>query len=231
MRRSTALQPTESIPWRSLGNTGLLIRELNCDPVTGARTSLLKSPPRPQPEAKAQYHFSEEEFFCLAGRFTFDGNHWFRPGSYACFPAGVVHGADVRVPDGYLLYLRTSGSTEAVRVAQPRSSIPYRDDGRDDAPQAVLLDAELAAESPQRQILRRDKERSVELWRVRAGWSRVSDDWSSAPIELIVVSGELQTDGRVLQTGTYGFYGVAEPRPALLAISESVLLVHIGDWP
>jgi hypothetical protein len=211
-----------------LGTAGLQLQELNRDPETDARTAILVSPPRTALEHKAQYHRSEEEFYCLAGRFTFDGQHWFEPGGYACFPAGVVHGAHVRVPGGYRVYLRTSGDTTATPVAQPCSETPYRMDGRSDAPHAVQL-SENAASNPR--ILRTDGSRSVERWRLRAGEALPVERWRGAPLEMLLVAGQLLAAGEPIAAPAYGFYPDAGEVSPLTSLGEAELLVHRGDWP
>lgn len=230
MRSAIPLGPTDSTPWAPLGTSGLMLKELNRDPSTGARTAFVTSPPRPGTERKAQFHASEEEFFCLEGRFTFDGEHWFRPGAYACFPAGVVHGAHVQVPVGYRLYLRTSGSTEAVRVPTPRSTQPYREDGRDDSPQALLIDTGWP-DVPEQQTLRSIPGGAIDLKRMPAGAVLDTCAWHALPVEILLVSGTLGSNDRVLLPGAYGFYPLGEELPMLTALEDATILVHWGHWP
>lgn len=230
MRSAIPLGPTDSIPWAPLSNSGLMIKELNRDPLTGARTAFVSSPARPGTEQKAQFHASEEEFFCLEGRFTFDGEHWFRPGAYACFPAGVVHGAHVQVPVGYRLYLRTSGSTEAVRVQTPRSKRPYREDGRDDSPQAVLTNTGWP-DLPAHQTLRSIPNGAIDLKRLHTGAVLDTCAWHTLPVEILLVSGTLGSKNRFLTPGAYGFYPLGDALPMLTALEDTTILVHWGHWP
>ena len=230
MRLAIPLGPTEAIPWAPLSATGLMIKELNRDPLTGARTAFVLSPPRSGTEQKAQFHSSEEEFFCLDGHFTFGGDHWFRPGAYACFPAGVVHGAHVQVPVGYRLYLRTSGSTEATRVTAPRSEQPYREDGRDDSPQAVVIDTGWP-DVAEDQRLRSIPGGAIDLRQVHTGTVLDADTWHALPVEILLVSGRLHSNNRFLSPPAYGFYPVGEELPRLTALEDSTVLVHWGHWP
>jgi hypothetical protein len=230
MRATTPFGRCESYAWVPMGPAGLRLKELNRDPVTGARTALLSSPARAGVECKAQYHDGEEEFFCLAGTFTFDGVQWFRPGSYVCFPPRVVHGARVQVPDGYLLYLRTHGSTDAVRVSEPHSDRPYRLDGRIDAPQALLLDPAPDSLPAEVRVLRRESECTVELHRVPAGEFVRTSDWRGAPAEMLLTAGMLRTPDATIAAEGYGFYADGADVPTLRAIESATLLVHLGPW-
>jgi hypothetical protein len=230
MRATVPFGDCEARAWVPMGPAGLQLKELNRDPATGARTALLVSPPRAGVECKAQYHDGEEEFFCLAGTFTFDGVHWFRPGSYACFPPRVVHGARVQVPGGYRLYLRTRGSSDAVRVAEPTSDEPYRLDGRLDAPQALLLEPAEEPRPAEIRALRREPEGTVELHRIAPGESVRTADWRGAPVELLLTAGRLHASDATLAPEAYGFYPDGADVPSLRAIEACTLLVHRGAW-
>lgn len=230
MRATVPLSGCEGHAWVPMGPSGLQLKELNRDPVTGARTSLLVSPPRSGVEHKAQYHDGEEEFFCLGGTFTFDGVHWFRSGSYACFPPRVVHGARVQVPDGYRLYLRTRGSTDAVRVSEPSSVEPYRLDGRLDAPQALLLEPARDARPSEVRVLRREPDGTVEVHRIAPGETVRTTDWRGTPVELLLAEGTLRTPDTSLASEAYGFYPDGADVPSLHAVDPCTLLVHRGAW-
>jgi hypothetical protein len=112
MRPAVDWLDTSTLSW-DVG-VGVATKVLNTDPVSGARTVLLRSDPRPVTEAtrrRAHFHDGTEEFFSLGPRFTFDNGIWLDRGAYVHVPPRTVHGTDVQVPDGYLLYLRTSGGT------------------------------------------------------------------------------------------------------------------------
>lgn len=122
MRKNVRKLSVEALSWVPTGTLGVFEKILNEDDITGARTVMLKSLPRPGdqlPDQRPQYHPVEEEFFCLSGRFTLEGDVWFEPGSYVYYPSNLVHGYAVDVPGGYEIYLRNSGPLSTKRVDSP----------------------------------------------------------------------------------------------------------------
>lgn len=118
MRPVVDVLDSAAMPWAV--NGGLATKVLNTDLTDGGRTVLLRSDPRPLTEAtrrRAHCHDGTEEFLNLGPRFSFDGGVWIENGAYVHLPPGTVHGTDVRVPDGYLLFLRTVGSAVPKFVA------------------------------------------------------------------------------------------------------------------
>lgn len=91
----------------------------------GPHTMILQSDPRAAQTRRGQYHPADEEFYCLGGDFTFDGATWFCEGSYAFYPAFMVHGTRVHVRGGYEVYLRISGTNEIFWEDNPMSDKPY----------------------------------------------------------------------------------------------------------
>jgi hypothetical protein len=89
----------------------------------------LRSKARDPNPVRGQFHPADEEFYCIAGDFTFDGTTWFGPGSYAFYPAYFVHGSNVHVRGGYEVYLRLSGTSEIIWEESLRSNLPYLKDG------------------------------------------------------------------------------------------------------
>ncbi len=107
---------------------GIAQKLLHMHAATGARALLLRSQPRPIAKSGSrtlQYHPVNEEFLCLDGRFTLEGTHWLAPLTYVYYPAGLVHGFHVDVPDGYEIYLRNSGSFAVEWVETPARDRPY----------------------------------------------------------------------------------------------------------
>ena len=118
----------ENVAWEDAGGFGISQKILKQDPDTGARTLLLRSPPRPgaaMGDRRPQHHPVDEEFLCLSGRFTLEGTDWLTPMMYVYYPAGLVHGFGVDVPDGYEVYLRNSGPLATERVDAPTMDRPY----------------------------------------------------------------------------------------------------------
>jgi hypothetical protein len=245
MRQSVPLTPIGPGPWEAAGARGIEVLPLNQDPGTGARTALIRSVPREGVECKAQYHHCEEEFLCLAGRFTFDGLHWMRPWSYACYPPHVVHGARVSVPGGYLLYLRTSGSTHAYAVAEPVTTEAYHHpDSRVLEPIVVLettlehlqqdTNEQAAPIRIRRRILRTQPEKDAEvtLWEFDPGARDLFRHFPAAtPLEVLIVrAGAEAVDGTGADSLAYGCYGPGDVRPSIDAEGRVVALVHSGSW-
>lgn len=122
MRQHIRKLSVDEIEWIPTGTPGVMEKILNEDQVTGARTLMLKSLPRPSDQIidrRPQVHPVDEEFFCLSGRFTLEGDVWFQFGTYVYYPPNLVHGYAVDVPDGYEIYLRNSGSLSTQRVESP----------------------------------------------------------------------------------------------------------------
>jgi hypothetical protein len=117
MRTELAQVDTDAVEWMWAENGSTATKVLNTDPLTGERTVLLRSAPRPEAAAtrrRAHYHAGTEEFLTLGPDFTFDNDIWLPRFSYVYLPAGCVHGTDVRVPNGYVMYLRTTGDVKPV---------------------------------------------------------------------------------------------------------------------
>lgn len=257
MRRSVPLTPLGSGHWESAGAVGVEMLTLNHDPATGARTALIRSVPRHGVERRAHYQHCEEELLCLAGRFTFDGVHWMRPWSYACYPPQVVHGARVSVPDGYLLYLRTSGPAQAYPVAEPVQDEAYHSPDSGILERIVVLEHTLeslqyspttsaaatypaaatdpmAANCPRRRVLRTDPPRQAEvsLWEFGDSDCDLFQHFPAAtPLEVLIVRvGAGAGDTLDPLPLSYGFYGPGDARPAIDADGLAVALVHSGPW-
>lgn len=115
MARAEKILDATALPWVWSADAGIGTKVLNEDTTSGARTVLLCSKPRPVTEAtrrRAHYHEGVEEFLSLGPAFSFDDNVWHHRLSYLFLPPGTVHGTDVQVPEGYLLFLRTGGGAE-----------------------------------------------------------------------------------------------------------------------
>jgi hypothetical protein len=245
MRQSVPLAPVRPASWKAAGARGIELLPLNHDPGNGARTALIRSVPREGVECKAQYHHCEEEFLCLAGRFTFDGLHWMRPWSYACYPSQVVHGARVSVPGGYLLYLRTSGSTQAYAVAEPVSDEAYHQPDSPALEPIVVLENALervqehrVGQAPPTRIRRRilraqpEKDAEVALWEFDPGARDLFRHFPAAtPLEVLIVRAGAETaDVTGADSLAYGCYGPGDARPSIDAEGRVVALVHSGSW-
>jgi len=78
----------------------------------GPHSSILKAPPREPGLSRPHSHTATEEIFNLGPPFTFDKGRTLPRYGYTKYPAGMVHGADVDLPEGYHLYVRMSGPSE-----------------------------------------------------------------------------------------------------------------------
>jgi hypothetical protein len=184
----------------------------------------------------------DEEFFCLEGRFTFDGQVWFAPGSYVHFPPHFVHASHVEVPEGYLLYLRTTGDGRAYPVG-PRDSVdPSFAEPLGSVSSATIVDTKASAASTQQgghriaspvQILRRADGPNpcrIELGILAAGENLCRE--CHEPIEVLLVSGALvDGSGNILTAPAYGYYPTGLGASHYAALETSNVLVHFGPWP
>lgn len=245
MRQSVPLSLVDSVRWDAVGAPGIEMLLLNQDPATGARTSLIRSVPRDGIEPRAQYHHCEEEFLCLAGRFTFDGVHWMRPFSYACYPAHVVHGARVSVPGGYLLYLRTGGNTQVYPVAEPLQNEAYHHSSCRVLEPIVVLEhtREPAQQDPNghtapsrilRRLLRATQARDAEvtLWEFGDGTRDIFQHFPvDTPLEVLIVRADSDDSASgESRCASYGYYRAGDARPSVDAEGRCVALVHSGPW-
>lgn len=141
MRKHICKLSVDALPWSPTGTPGVMEKVLNEDQATGARTVMLKSEPRPSdqiPDRRPQVHPVDEEFFCLSGRFTLEGDVWFQSGTYVYYPPNLVHGYAVDVPHGYEIYLRNSGSISTQRVETPAKNTLHFID-QDDSPDSHII--------------------------------------------------------------------------------------------
>ncbi|MDX2224678.1 MAG: hypothetical protein SFV21_18135 [Rhodospirillaceae bacterium] len=126
MRQIIPHLDTLAMPWQwsqpsGPGGGGIATKVLNADAAFDARTVLLRAAPRAvnaQTRRKAHFHRGGEEFLSLGPPFSFDDGLWNPRLAYAYLPPGTVHGRDVQVPDGYLLYLRTWGSAQPLFLTE-----------------------------------------------------------------------------------------------------------------
>jgi hypothetical protein len=216
---------------------------LNVDRETGARTLLLKSMPRPKKDLadrRPQFHPVAEEFYCLSGHFTLEGNVWFGAHSYVYYPPRLVHGHDVDVPAGYEIYLRNSGPISTERVSAPRSNTLYFADGADGATSGIALlnahakIAELRARPSISVILLRKASDETDGAFIlvlpegaRTGFAPAAD---SGFLEIFVLAGRTETSNRVcLSERNYSFLPPGAPVALVGLAASSTLLINYSS--
>jgi hypothetical protein len=242
MKTKRLFNNTDHIPWDRV-NDDVSIKILNGKADRGPYTAILHSMPRtPDPE-RGQYHSVDEEFYCLDGYFTFDGENWFRKGSYIHFPPNYVHGSRVHVENGYLLYLRMGGTVTTDWVNRPKIQFPY------------LLDNSTSLEAPtiQRRVtmagqdckkhgrsglksrLLRKNPKTRESTSI-LDWSRKNRGrgvllTSDSFLEVFVASGSFEGEEKELMTqGAYAFAkGKALQIPLRCLKTGRVVVSHRGD--
>ena len=230
------MAPIHLVGWEPAGARGVEMLTLNQDSNTGARTTLIRSVPRDGVEHKSHYHHCEEEFLCLAGRFSFDEPHWLRPLSYACYPSHAVHGTRVSVPGGYLLYLRTSGSTQAYLAGEPVTDTacqplvlentldPFREN----------LPCQAGPAAIRRRVLRTQPEidAAVTLWEFRENARDIFQHFPAVtPLEVLMFrAGSEAADAADSLSLAYGYIGPGGARPCVDADGPTFALVHSGHW-
>lgn len=234
---------TEHLAWEAAGTAGTSQKLLKQDADTGARTLLLRSLPRPETEMvdrRPQYHPVDEEFLCLAGKFTLEGTHWLTPMTYVYYPAGLVHGFGVDVPDGYLVYLRNSGPLVTRRVDSPAQYRPHFIDARSaDCSGEVIVAycSELirdALQSSQISVITlRDndltKEGALIVCMPPDRHLQFQLSGSGAYAELFVLEGEIQLGdlNRIGKSSYASLVGSADLR--ITSFGSTVLLFHYRD--
>lgn len=242
MKTEKTFVDSHSIPWSRV-NENISTKILNGQSDKGPYTAILKSEPRAPDPHRGQYHTVDEEFYCLGGRFTFDGTHWFHKGSYVHFPAHYVHGANVHVKDGYLLYLRISGTVTLDFVENPKSNFPYLLDGAT-SPLKPTVHRRVAMVGKSIETHGVDWLRS-RLLKVdpHSGEGSTLLDWgqnasrchvllsSKKELELFIVSGAFENDtGDALQQGAYAFYtGKSVDIPLRITMPGRILVSHSAE--
>jgi quercetin dioxygenase-like cupin family protein len=120
--RATIIIPdVAALPWRALPAPGLYARTLSADPVTGARTAMIRMVPEEGylPPATAHYHDTYEEILGIAGHLTFDRRIWLGRGSYVFHPAGTVHGFASDVPQDSTILSRVGPGHVGNPIPEP----------------------------------------------------------------------------------------------------------------
>lgn len=244
MRVSHTTIDTRELPWEPLSDT-VSRKLLNGNPEVGPHTLLLRSLPREADGVSlGHYHPAAEEFFCLEGDFTFDGGVWFRDGAYAMYPAYCVHGTDVHVRGGYLLYLRLSGPGQLFMVGAPDAT--KADDGPAGEPRidpsllpsimalAVSPDATHAlttASAPTITTLHCDASGGGSTLVTATADSGLIEIESDRELELFAPSGTFAISGHA-ELKTHGYHCEVDDRPRILVQcreSGSLLIGHGGE--
>ena len=83
---------------------------------------------------------------------------------------------------------------------------------------------------PEHRTLRSIPGGAIDLKRVPAGAVLDTCAWHALPVEILLVSGMLDSNDRVLPPGAYGFYPLGEELPMLTALEDATILVHWGHW-
>lgn len=234
MRTSVPCLDTSAIEWSA--GAPISRKVLNGDPDAGAHTVLLRSAPRPQPEVKPQFHDVDEEFFCLEGRFTFDGRTFFEPRSYVFFPAGTVHGSAVHVPDGYVIYLRNGGRVGSFGVKRPAHPTPYAVEPAGSERQITMIAPPRPTDWTGSELSigwrplggRAASGESATLLRLPAGW-RGRPARQAGYVELLVLEGLVEKeDGHALGPGCYAYAAPGEEQPGMTSPAGALVLVNHG---
>lgn len=142
MRKHIKKLSINDLAWMPTGTPGVMEKIINEDDVSGARTLMLKSLSRPGDQItdrRPQFHPVDEEFFCLSGRFTLEGDPWIERGTYVYYPPNLVHGYAVDVPEGYEIYLRNSGALSTQRVDSPAIDKLHFINGEDQPDESVRI--------------------------------------------------------------------------------------------
>ena len=233
---------TESLAWKEAGNSGISEKILKQDSDTGARTLLLRSVPRPSADIadrRPQYHPVDEEFLCLSGRFTLEGTHWLTRMTYVYYPAGLVHGFNVDVPDGYQIYLRNSGPLATERVDSPAQENPYFIGAGGQESRNVIVShcSQLirdAVQSSQLSVisLRKDertKEGAFIACLPEHGHIESRIDGPGAYLEILVLEGEIQL-GNLERMGKLGYASRVGPAEwQITGIEPAIVMLNYCD--
>ncbi len=242
MRKTVRKLAVDDLDWVPAGTPGVFEKILNEDDVTGARTVMLKSLPRPSDQLtdrRPQYHPVDEEFFCLSGRFTLEGTPWLTPMSYVFYPPGLVHGFNVDVPDGYEVYLRNSGPHETERIESlAQDSLYFIADSEHDRQGVIVSDCfglvrEAVLSSLPSAIALREDEKTEEgtLLIVLPNSASIASEIAGPEgnLELFVLEGEIQLRDQE-RIGKSCYVSLAAPLDLNIAsIGPSILILNYRD--
>ena len=199
----------------------------------------LRSSPRPAAtiaDRRPQHHPVDEEFLCLTGRFTLEGTHWLKPMTYVYYPAGLVHGFGIDIPDGYQVYLRNSGPLGTERVDSPAQDSLYfirpGSQGRGEPIVAYCDELIRGAVQSSRQaviMLRKNNHTKEEAFLVcmqPGGQLRCRLNGSGGYAEILVLQGDIKLgEEKRIGKGNYAFLpGFADLRIA--SVESTILLLN-----
>ena len=230
MKLAIPFLDTDAIPWTP-SSPKISTKLINGRPDLGACTQLIRSAERPVAEYKSQCHAADEEFFCLDGRLTFDGDGWWSRYSYVFIPAGTVHGANVIVPGGYLLYLRLGGAVVANKALQPAA--PHNSAAAMDSVGQKMISLRDArpdsAKSGGRPLRRAPSGMGgATLLQLGAGWMGTAAA-PSGDLEMFVVEGAVdRSDGHRFSAGCYSYIPDASAPFGLRSETGALVLIHHG---
>lgn len=100
---------TLSMPWSRSPSSAVLKKQLRFDEDTGASCIILKAPPRLPGTSRPHFHDGKEEIVNLGPVMQFDEGAKLGVFGYVRYAPGRPHGADVRIPHGYHLLVRSDG--------------------------------------------------------------------------------------------------------------------------
>lgn len=216
MRPPIPFLDANALPWEGPPGGGVFSKTLNADPAMAAKTMLLRSDPRPvteQNRRRAHYHEGSEEFLSLGPRFTFDAGLWLERLAYVHMPPRTVHGSDVQVPDGYLLYLRTSGATQPNFMPEPKERYPFSLGAESFIVIANATDQRLA--------------KDASLIRLAAGYAGPLPVDANRGCEVFVVEGEMTSGGYLFKEHCYACYAPGE-KPVLKVTPPTLLMINLS---
>ena len=243
MQENRIILDTNSAAWETVENAGIALKSLNPRTARGGQTQLLRSKPRPASEIadrRPQYHPVDEEFLCLDGRFTLEGTHWLTPMSYVFYPAGLVHGFNVDVPDGYEVYIRNSGPLETDRIDAPvQDSLYFVDEYANDGREIVVSNClELVRDAVQSSlisviVLRKEEERGEGTFVIALPYNgKITAQISSREdhVELFVLEGEIrQDDQELIGKSGYMYLSAADDLNLTSSGPSVFLLTYSGE--
>lgn len=212
---------TVALDWSTAPNSGISTKLINTDKATGDRTVLLRSSRRednPATRRRAHYHHGSEEFLTLGPAFTFDAGLWLPRLSYVYLPPLTIHGTDVRVPDGYLIYLRTEapGAPVFEPGAVPQMAFT-RADSRTANP-GVVIEPGPTLHTPTNATSR--------ILRLTPGFTGALNLDESKAHELFMAQGELTTtQGQIFGPESYACLAAGSQIEVAAVHSDSFILI------
>lgn len=220
----------DALEWSS-SPSGVKTKLLREDPVSGARSVIAKAPPRAPGASRPHRHTADEEVFNLGPPMRFDKGPWLNRFGYVKYPASMVHGGAVTLPEGYLLYLRMSGRSQLEFVEGAETVI---EDGYVFSPHAKEAPwvAGTAADLPDAYsvyLLSYSSQDQIGTLLVKVPQGGAIKFPKTRRTELLILGGQLKTCGATSLVPNTFVYADRNEAQELISATDALIFMHFSN--